>query len=150
MEMLTAKIVAEYFLALTDEASGEGISNLKLQKLVYYAQGVHLALTGEPLFPEPIHAWMHGPVVPPLYAEYKDCGRDPIPVPTGVDFDQYGEHERETLDVVNTELGQYSAWRLREMTHDEPPWRDAYQRGSGTVISVESMHTYFKTLVVDD
>ena len=47
--MLTCFDVAEYFLAKTDEDAGDAISNLKLQKLVYYAQGCCLAMYGRPL-----------------------------------------------------------------------------------------------------
>jgi uncharacterized phage-associated protein len=51
--MLNCDEVAKYFLAQADEDAGDLISNLKLQKLVYYAQGFHLALYDIPLFPEP-------------------------------------------------------------------------------------------------
>jgi len=49
IEMLTCFDVAEYFLAKTDEDAGDAISNLKLQKHVYYAQGFCLAMYGRPL-----------------------------------------------------------------------------------------------------
>ena len=60
--MLSCHDVAKYFLALTDEDAGDLISNLKLQKLVYYAQGFHLALFDTPMFGEPIEAWTHVPL----------------------------------------------------------------------------------------
>ena len=65
--MISCQDVANYFLSLCDEDAGDLISNLKLQKLVYYAQGFHLAISGEPLFDEKIMAWEHGPVIPQLY-----------------------------------------------------------------------------------
>ena len=46
---------------------GDYISNLKLQKLLYYSQGCFLALRDEPLFDSPIEAWTYGPVVPEVY-----------------------------------------------------------------------------------
>ena len=52
--------------------------NLKLQKLVYYAQAWHLALRDVPLFEEDFEAWVHGPVIPALYQEYKKFGWRPI------------------------------------------------------------------------
>ena len=58
---MTAKDVAEYFLSRVDEDAGDSLSNLKIQKLAYYAQGYHLALHGTPLFNERIEAWQHGP-----------------------------------------------------------------------------------------
>ena len=60
--------VAAYILAKQDDDSGDLISNLKLQKLAYYAQGFCLAMHGRPLFPEAIKAWKHGPVVSELKA----------------------------------------------------------------------------------
>lgn len=39
----------------------EFISNLKLQKLLYYEQGYHLAIFDTPLFDADIEAWMYGP-----------------------------------------------------------------------------------------
>ncbi len=46
--------------------SGEGelMSNMKLQKMLYYQQGFHIAYFNTPLFDEDIEAWMYGPVVP--------------------------------------------------------------------------------------
>ena len=72
--MIPATEVARYFLSLTDEDAGELISNLKLQKLLYYAQGFHLAIFGGPLFPESIEAWQHGPVVPEVYRYFHGQG----------------------------------------------------------------------------
>lgn len=55
--MLTCFDAADYFLSKIDEDAGDVITNLKLQKLVYYAQGFSLALCGRPLFAERIEAW---------------------------------------------------------------------------------------------
>jgi len=143
--MLSCHDVAKYFLALTDEDAGDLISNLKLQKLVYYAQGFHLALFNEPLFNEPIEAWTHGPVVPELYHEYKHLGSGSIPSPEDIDFSIYTKDIRDLLDEVYSVFGQFSAWKLRNMTHQEPPWIGA--SGSSGVISHGSMKEYFATQV---
>lgn len=60
-----------------DENGGEYVSHLKLQKMLYYAQGCYGALTGERLFDDKISHWEHGPVVGNVYHEfkkYKDSG----------------------------------------------------------------------------
>jgi uncharacterized phage-associated protein len=77
-----ASEIADYFLSLQDEEAGDSISNLKLQKLLYYAQGCFIALCGadSPLFGERIYAWDLGPVVPEIYHEYKGCGRNALPI----------------------------------------------------------------------
>lgn len=142
--MLSCYEVAKYFLAQMNDDAGDLISNLKLQKLVYYAQGFHLALFDRPLFSEEIQAWTHGPVVPCLYHTYKEYGQGSIPAPVDIDFDRFDIETREFLDEVYSVFGQFSAWKLRNMTHEEPPWRDA---GAGEVISLQSMGDYFKTQV---
>jgi uncharacterized phage-associated protein len=145
--MLKSHDVAKYFLAQTDEDAGDLISNLKLQKLLYYAQGFHLALYGQPLFTEAIEAWTHGPVVPEVYHAYKNYSSNAIPIPDDIDFSQYDEQTRELLDEVYRVYGQFSAWKLRNMTHDEEPWKDAY--AGNMIISNEELKQYFKTQLVN-
>ena len=145
--MISVFDVAKYFLTLNDEEIGELISNLKLQKLAYYAQGFNLAFTDEPLFADTIEAWAHGPVIPSLYHEYKVYGSQAIPAPETFDADIIPEETRELLDEVYNVFGQFSAWKLRNMTHEEPPWIEASKMAG--VISQDSMKSYFKTLVTE-
>lgn len=146
--MPSAEDVANYFLASVDEEAGDSLSNLKLQKLCYYAQGYCLALRGAPLFPEEIQAWLHGPVVPSLYYKFRQYKADPIPRPEG--FDPSGSLDRgirEILDEVNEVYGQFTASKLRNMTHAEPPWALAYAEAPSTAISHQVMREYFSTLI---
>jgi uncharacterized phage-associated protein len=141
--MLNCFDVAKYFLAQQDETAGDLISNLKLQKLVYYAQGFHLAISDRPLFPEPIKAWIHGPAVPELYEFYKEYGANAIPCPTDIDWNKYDEETRSLLDEVYSVLGQFSAWKLRNMTQEESPWKEASKTAGE--ITHQSLKEYFKT-----
>ncbi len=144
--MMPAHDIAKYFVSLVDEEAGDSISNLKLQKLLYYAQGANLALYDAPLFPEPIEAWTHGPVVPVVYRQYKQHGGEPIPVEK-INIENYNDQICEVLDEVNEVFGQFSALKLRAMTHNEPPWMQTPQ---GAVISTDLMKEFFKTMVVQD
>jgi len=147
--MMTARQVADYFLSLVDEEVGDALSNLKLQKLVYYAQGFSLALTGQPLFEEEIEAWQHGPVVPMLYHSLKQHGSEPVPRPeNGIRIEDYPTEVRELLDEVYAVYGQFSPSKLRNMTHQEPPWREAIANGAMQLpIRHQTMKEYFSTLV---
>ena len=147
IDMLSAHTVADYFLAKVAIEEGELISNLKLQKLLYYAQGFHLALYGDSLFKENLEAWNHGPVVREIYNRFKEYGASPLPRPDDFDGQKYDDALSAFLDEVYDVYGQFSAWKLREMTHEETPWKDAYARNRG-VISHDSMREYFKTQVV--
>lgn len=138
--------VARYFLSLAEEEAGDDVSNLKLQKLLYYAQGFHLALFDKPLFTNEIRAWTHGPVVADVYHDYKRYGSGVIPR-TECELEALTTEEKELLDEVYQVYGQYSAWKLRNMTHEEAPWVNAYAQGADTVISPAAMRDFFQTLV---
>lgn len=77
---LLSKAVANYFLDLVKE-SGETLDPMKIQKLVYFGHGWHLAFTGDPLIDDQVQAWDYGPVVPTLYHEFKKWGNGAIREP---------------------------------------------------------------------
>ncbi|CRI58982.1 putative phage-associated protein [Pseudomonas sp. TE6288] len=140
--------VANYFLTLEGE-TGE-ISNLKLQKLVYYAQGFSLALLGAPLFEERIEAWMHGPVVADLYRRFSQHGSNPIPMPAVFEPTCFSRDQTRLIKEVFEVYGQYSAWKLRQLTHEEDPWRDNYQEGAfSREIPRDEMQRYFRNHLVN-
>ena len=145
--MLDCRDVAKYFLSQADEEAGDSMTNLQLQKLLYYAQGFHLAIHNGPLFDEPIYAWAHGPVVRPVYQEYREYGAGTIPIPDDVDFSVFTSEQSKLLDDVYQSYGQFSGWRLREMTHDEPPWKDT---PSNQQITRDQLQEYFKTQLSDE
>lgn len=145
--MTSAFDVAKYYLKLADDDSGELLSNMKLQKLLYYAQGFHVAILGTPLFNERILAWIHGPVVGKVYYEYKKYGNQGIPATDENVGLNIPEEALKIVDDVYYGFGQFSAWKLREMTHEEPPWANTQ---NGEEISLKDMEEYFKTRIVDE
>jgi len=146
---ITYKEVADFFLAFADD-KGETITNLKLQKLVYYAQAWFLANYGKPLFDGDFEAWVHGPVLPELYHQYKEKGAAPIPTSHKLE-DVEAKLDAEVLDFLREVAQVYmpsGAYELELMTHQEEPWIEA-RGGVGadekcsTVISLESMQEYY-------
>ena len=150
MEKVQPIDVANFFLSAIDEDAGDLISNLKMQKLVYYAQGIHLAMFNEKLFSEEIKAWEHGPVVPELYHEFKSFGRGAIePNFENFNIDIFTEKQKDMLKEVYNTFGQFSAWMLRNMTHEEKPWMETTKNGKviGSVIDGKLLKEYFKTQI---
>ncbi len=141
--MADIKDVVAYFLHLDQLNEGEGLSNLKMQKLAYYAQGFYSAINDEPLFDNAIQAWAHGPVVVDLYHQLKQHGSNAIPCPEGFDPETLSEEQRELLDEVFDVFGQFSAWKLRNMTHEEKPWLD--HEDAADQIPLSEITSYFKT-----
>lgn len=140
--MLPAKLIADYILTKANPEVGETITNLKLQKLLYYVQGFHLAIKGEKLFSNKVYAWNYGPVVVDVYHEFKEYGANPLPVPNNFDYDSIPEEVQDLIDEVWDVYGQYSALKLMNLTHEESPWKDTNQ---SDVISDEKMKAYFLT-----
>ena len=133
-------------LAQNDEPNGgELLTNLKLQKLLYYQQGFHLAFFGTPLFDESVESWMYGPVVPCVYDEYSKYGSASLPVTT--EAITLTEDEERLFNEVFDAYREFSAIGLMNKTHSERPWLEAVPHDRGTVISQDSMKAYFMTQI---
>jgi uncharacterized phage-associated protein len=148
----TAEQIANWFLAYNRQfeatCDGELLSNMKLQKLLYYAQGSFLALEGHPLFSDDIEAWTHGPVVPSVYRKYSFAGSNGIDISEdGVVVPSLSEEESEILMKVFEVFGRYSAWELRNMTHEETPWKETEP---GNVIDIALIKDYFEQNYIED
>lgn len=126
------------------------ITNLKMQKLVYFAQGFSLALLDRPLFPEEIQAWTYGPVIPSLYNELKKFGSEPLKGMIESD-DIVAEEDAQVsqlLDEVIDRFGKLSASDLVALSHkDGSPWALAWEKGKYTRIPLWLMMSYFKRII---
>lgn len=145
--MCKAIDTAKFFLSLQTGDASDAISNMKLQKLLYYAQGFYLAMYDKELFKDDFEAWEHGPVIPSLYREFSKYGSSAIPKPKSFTFRPYTQEEKEFLREIYNAYGQFSAWALSEMTHQTLPWKNAKRN---EIISKESMKAYFSTRIVED
>lgn len=140
--------VAKYFLSKIDTEAEEVITPLKLQKIIYYAQAWLLALKNRTFFEDDFQAWVHGPVIPNLYYQYKKHGYSSIPKAEAVDSSIFDEDQLNILEMVRYAYGRYDAKYLEELTHQESPWKDA--RGEckadeicTRIISKDSIKSYF-------
>lgn len=146
--MADALNVARYFINLSSTDS-ESITNLKLQKLLYYAQGFSLGLEIGPLFSEPIQAWAHGPVVPVVYHEFKHFGSNEIRETYDLPEEAIKDYEANIIKVTWEIFKKHSGKVLEQMTHSEDPWKNA-RKGLGELepsnkeIDIESIKDFFK------
>ena len=117
---------AEYFIVRAyEDSNDEGMTNLKLQKLLYYTQCLHLALFDSPAFEGEIQAWRHGPVCPPAYRYYSEYEAKQLPIPSGQAFSQMPDESLEVMEEAWDNFKDYSAEKLSQMTHTEAPWLNA-------------------------
>lgn len=138
--------VANFFIDLVQASTDDQITNLKLNKLLYFAQGAYLARTGTPLFSNDLEAWQYGPVVPCIYQKYKVCGKSPI-MSVDEDYDpaEFTDDEVETLLDVMREYGKYTEETLVSVTHKAgTPWSDSYIPGQNMKIEIDLLRKFFE------
>ncbi len=141
--------IANKIIDSTDFEHGELISNLKLQKLLYYVQGFNLAIMDKPLFDEDIEAWQYGPVVREAYFHFKSFGSDNIRLVGNFDLPQMTTEEQSLFDEVIAEYSKYSAVRLMEMTHEELPWQATFSNNPQGIIDKKMIAKYFKENLIE-
>lgn len=125
------------------------VDNLKLQKLLYYAQAWHLALYESPLFSGEIEAWVHGPVVPEVFRQYRHLRWSEIVSPAVEPEPILSPNALEHIGKIVDEFGRFSGPQLERMTHAESPWLLARagtppDEASAEVISPETMAVFYK------
>ncbi len=149
---ITYDTIADYFIGLSNE-TGSLITNLKLQKLVYYAQAWNLALNQKELFSDDFEAWVHGPVLVKLYNKYRSNRWNPISkdvklasVEAALDT-----NTQQLLKEVANVYFELDAYKLERLTHLEEPWLEA--RGTlaenepcSNPISKITMRRYYSSL----
>ena len=120
--------VANFFVELANAEEDSCMTNLKLNKLVYFAQAWSLEKLGKPLFEEEVEAWQHGPVIPSVYTAFSPCGRDRISETTaGYDESEISSEEMDLLLDVTDKYWDYSASGLRNLTHKKDgAWSQTY------------------------
>ncbi|MGV3114140.1 Panacea domain-containing protein [Corynebacterium freneyi] len=124
MHQYTGLDIAKWFVAWGEEQDADDVSNLKLQKLLYYAQGHYFAQYGRRLFSDDLSAWQHGPVSEDVYHKLKCYGKrpvDPDQFLADFDWDDYRDVEQFLIHVWDR-YAPFTAWALRNRSHREAPW----------------------------
>lgn len=144
---MKAIVVANYLIYIMGEAFDD-LTNMKINKLLYFAQGHYISKYGKPLFDDTIEAWEHGPVVPSVYSYYKEYGDSPI---NGYDERMLSEVQKDVEEIlygVALKYGRYTASALRNMTHViGSPWDQVYQPSCmHSEIPLEVIRDYFSNV----
>lgn len=146
--MYKALSVADYIIRYCNNHDYD-ISNLKLQKILYFIQAEFLVATPDnsPCFSDRIEAWDFGPVVPSVYRYYKAYGGNNIPSdrrdPLTPFYEMILPEHQKLIDPMLDETSSYSASQLVQITHNQAPWRLAYSPGQNNEITCPSILNYF-------
>lgn len=153
------RAVANYILDACDLGGIRDMSNMKLQKLLYFAHREHLGIFGAPLVKLGFEAWEHGPVSPIVYQSFKSCGSASIDTRATM-IDLYSGHDvvvpyrlsvrqEGIMDSVLSRLARKTAGTLRAMTHRsggpwDAVWNERLQGNSGTTMPDDLIQRDFK------
>jgi uncharacterized phage-associated protein len=161
-----AKTIADYFIKTAPAHGDNSLTPMKLQKLVYYAHGWYLAVTGEPLIDEPVQAWTYGPVIPSIYHQFKGFGDKPITELTSFYFDGGRSFKRENVKLINDSpvvallnkiwdlYGNFTGVQLSNATHEPgTPWHTIFEQNHGQLEKGQSIpndliEKHFESLLV--
>lgn len=114
--MANVQDVARFFIGFAQEQAehykGDLMTNLRLQKMLYFAQGYHLAQYGKPLFDDEIEMRHNGPFVPVVYNVYSKYGSTGISEPIDVEASCFDEDEYSSLLYVVREYDYLSTLAL--------------------------------------
>jgi uncharacterized phage-associated protein len=151
-----ASVIAYAFVEKGIE-EGRFVTQMKLQKMVYFAHGYHLAKYGEPLVAEKFEAWKFGPVVQDIYQTYKLYGSEPITdtvflpkPPRSFRYKPLTEAATDAIEYTWKVTKDLSANQLSHWSHlDGSPWARVYDPSQieSAVIADESIREYFQNLL---
>lgn len=119
---------------------------LKLQKLLYLAQGYSYAFYDTPLFHDELEGWVHGPVVREVYNMFREYQSNCIDI--SFNIEELDKEAEEVLNFIIKKFGKYDSKYLEKLSHEQEPWilsrqgLDPDERSDKT-ISKESIANYF-------
>lgn len=149
--------VSRYIIKYSDEKLN-GISNLKLQKILYFVQAYYLITDNKLCFKEDIVATSYGPVVFKAYNELKGFGALPIPYfARYIEYDKNNlwtaeekffddkvipKKDKEKINFILETFKDYSSTELNELVFNQEPWQKANLRVDKIIKPIE-LKKYF-------
>lgn len=118
--MYDALTIAMYIISKCF-AEGRPVSNLRLQKLLYFVQLESYKRRSEPMFLDNMVAWQFGPVLRDIYYQYNMYGGSPILLSyNNLSIDTNCKQIIDDVILINENI---PIWQLVDMTHEQGgPW----------------------------
>lgn len=154
--------ISRYVINFAFETN-RSVTNLKLQKILYFLYGFYYFVTKDELFDEEFEAWAYGPVVRKSYVDYSMFGAEAIPPHNNYinflfdedhDYDSeknndyfdsiFSEDSKKTIDIILNTLLNKSTMDLVELSHAKgSPWYKVYREGEKNKINKSLIFDYF-------
>lgn len=152
-------LACDFIIGRLDECT-TSLSNLKIQKLLYYTEAWYLAFYEKSLFDEPFQAWIHGPVSLTIFQRFSDTKAlyssiEISDIRPDFKTEQLSQPIRDHILNVLDVYAPYTGYELEVMTHNEQPWIEA-RRGytpdqrCEVNINQKTMQTYYAARLQDE
>jgi uncharacterized phage-associated protein len=138
--MHSASAVAQAFLDLAASEEKQ-LTNMQVQKLVFFAHGVHLAaFGGAPLVAEEARAWDFGPVIPELYEKLRRFGRGAVSAELNREGASKVTHDADAMQAIRSvwkAYSKYEGWQLSNISHIKGgPWDTVWNGSEGKYAAI--------------
>ena len=150
-------VVANYFLQLDSERVEPDVTQMKLHKIMYFAQANYMGATGSRLFSSRIEASPRGPIARAIYSNFKKFRKEIIVADDSYFLETHAEQsndipefEMEYLRDVWDKFSEYSAIKLQRMIHEDTPWKKYHESGAQHIVipddEIEDWYRYHAPL----
>lgn len=115
------------------------ITNIRLQRILYFVQAQSFSAINEPMFDDAIEAWSIGPVISKVYHAYKNNNFESV----GLKKARIGNTHKFLIDFVLEQCSKYTTSELISIIRNQPPWAESYEMGKHRIISNGKFTKYF-------
>lgn len=115
--MVSVNTAASYIYEKYKSEFGTTIDEMKLHKLLYFAQRESIIQTGNPLFDATFRGWKYGPILKEIRESYKNSSF--VSVTSSSDIDEM----EPIVDTVFEQYAEKDSWSLSRLTHGEYSWK---------------------------
>ncbi len=140
--------VAKYIVK-TCNNRGCSITNLRLQKILYFVQAQFISNNNSLCFIEEFECWTYGPVIPSVYSYFRFFGTLNIEINDFIHGDieniEFSEEDKMLVDSIISKTKNMSTDQLIEITHLQDPWKMNYNPEQNMIIPNEDMLEYFSS-----
>lgn len=142
--------VANAFIELA-RREGQALTNMQLQKLVFFAHGYVLAFLDKPLTNDPVKAWTFGPVYTALYNSLRHYGRNEVCETFPLQESESITANSQEMQVITSVWNAYKlhkASQLVNISHNVgSPWAQVWENNKFEEIPDHITQAYYKKLI---
>lgn len=131
-----------HYIAYYCHLKGYELTNLRLQKILYFLELIFLDMFDKPCFNNKIEAWDLGPTVTDAYNYYRKYGAQLIPGIKTMDINTIKDSDKSLIAFVVSALTEYSTFQLIKITQRQEPWKKNYVSYDTNEIPVEDIREF--------